>query len=150
MGDTQDNGLGSSAKKKTKIIMKSTTSSGIKNPMSSLHGNLPQTPGNQLGYIKYKFDWRNFKEKRVRVITAQFLFRYEPSLNKFKINNDANRYTVSELAWNFLPEFKTYNFILRDIKIIDLVNGKEKPLDQESEYVFDVSVDGDYVSRILF
>jgi len=96
--------------------------------------------------LNYKFNWRSFKEKKVRLITAQFLFRYDPEVNKFRVSNDGNRYTVSELAWVYLDEFKAYNFILKDIMFVELPECREKPLQAKTEYLFDVSEEGTFVS----
>ena len=44
------------------------------------------------------------------MVTAQFIFKYDNEKHAFKIKNDASRYTVSELSFEYLEDYEVYNF----------------------------------------
>jgi hypothetical protein len=52
---------------------------------------------------------------------------------------------LSEVSWEFLPEYDVYSFKLRDIKYIDINTNKETILKETVEYEFDVSPEGKFV-----
>ncbi len=74
------------------------------------------------------------------------MYNYDTKTKQFKIQNDANRYTQSELSWNYMDEYEIYSVLLKDQKYFDINAGlKEVPLKDPVDYEFDVSPGGKFV-----
>ena len=73
------------------------------------------------------------------------MFSYDNVHNVFKIKNDASRYTLSRMDWNYMAEYQVYDFKLKDLKYVDLKKKTETELKDNVEYSFDVSGKGQYV-----
>eukprot|EP00347_Sterkiella_histriomuscorum_P009686 403340266 len=91
-----------------------------------------------------RFNWLNANNNSLKLITAQFYFQYDQKLNIFKIKNDANRYTISHLSWQYLDDYGVFGFTLIDESYYDLKTKQVTKILNPISYTFDVSPDGQY------
>ena len=48
------------------------------------------------------------------------LFKFDSKSQEFKIINDATKYNVSEMGWNYMKDNNLYNFELKDYLVVQL------------------------------
>ncbi|CDW91608.1 UNKNOWN [Stylonychia lemnae] len=124
----------------------------VLNSVNQSHQNLKNYPKVDLSTAaflqeikgKNKFNWINVNNNTVNLLTAQFYFVYDQDQNIFRIKNDASRYTVSTLSWNYLEDYEVFEFKLKDVKYVDLKYKQEKLIEKPVEFQFDVSIEGLY------
>ena len=100
---------------------------------------------------------------RCKFITYQFIYSYDNQKGCFRIHNDIQSYTVSELIWDFIEEYDIYNMTINDLQTVrittDPLTGQEQIEEEEiikppnfgkrggpPPRTFDVSRLGEYVS----